>query len=668
MLTAILFSIIAFGVLSLIGGVAVVAVAHSLRVDGLAISRLRLAASSNLGLAVVSLLALWLFGLFDIGLLLPALFVLMICILSACFLLRHEVLKCFRNTRTDLLTFLLLLLMSTFLALPYQATMVESRITGGFGPDLTQNLMAISEAEQLKGNWKALKTDFLGSTESSNLYAGYEQVFDLTSMRRQALFDYLLFGTRWGFTLPFAKLVDFAPSLFPHIQVITLIFSLALGAFTLYSYLRFIGLKNSLSTLLAIVLITNSSLLIQFYNGGLAQLWALPSMVGFLCYIHFRLYLGKEKLPTSDTFLLRILLVVSATNIVIIYVDGLVGILLILIPTLLTMAWRKTVRLQLVVAIKSDYRTYLLIGLLLIPIYRPLIETAKLRSQLAPWAGLNYPDWMTPLEYFGLANSWIQGRSTLDFYFQMGFMILILIFILSRIMKHRFLVHAIELQSIFLVVTIIYISGLTISNLGSNSNYSFVKISSYLFPFLLILIASWIQKSESKRKTELIRLTLIGFTLSTLLSASLTNSYISRNSSYSLASSQLDIRFDTPAQEELEDYNYLTTFTPHSNLLGVFGQVHWISRPPNGMKLDQRIDRQMRVICLSVDNACRPKGQEILQSSLNKYGYRVFSTTITTLDFSKLEPKDRYKFTFEEVGQSPFDIPEEFIGTFRFRR
>ena len=94
----------------------------------------------------------------------------------------------------------------------------------------------------------------------------------------------------------------------------------------------------------------------------------------------------------------------------------------------------------------------------------------------------------------------------------------------------------------------------------------------------------------------------------------------------------------------------------------MLGDVHWVGKAPNDQLLGDRLDLEMRIICLVQDKVCNPPGGEIQGSALNKYGYRVFNSVVTTSQFAALSARERYQASFEAVGQPAFVVPERFIG------
>jgi hypothetical protein len=74
------------------------------------------------------------------------------------------------------------------------------------------------------------------------------------------------------------------------------------------------------------------------------------------------------------------------------------------------------------------------------------------------------------------------------------------------------------------------------------------------------------------------------------------------------------------------------------------------------------MNKEMRVICFSADRICQPKSNQIANSTLDKYGFRLYESTIDTKSFSNLKPLDRYYAAMDATGQPRFEVPERFIG------
>ena len=112
----------------------------------------------------------------------------------------------------------------------------------------------------------------------------------------------------------------------------------------------------------------------------------------------------------------------------------------------------------------------------------------------------------------------------------------------------------------------------------------------------------------------------------------------------------------------LSKYNYLLSYTAPANYVGVFANVHWISKAPNDIVLKDRLDIELRLLCFSSDVNCKPATPLIPNAELQKYGLIEYQSPFTTRTFNALSPRDRFRVNFEAFGLPPTVIPERFIG------
>ena len=119
---------------------------------------------------------------------------------------------------------------------------------------------------------------------------------------------------------------------------------------------------------------------------------------------------------------------------------------------------------------------------------------------------------------------------------------------------------------------------------------------------------------------------------------------------------------DPEIQRELSDFNYLTPYITAANFFGVFGNTHWISKAPNDLILEDRLDVELRLICFSADTTCLPSTERISSPKLESFGFMIFKAPITTREFVALTPKARFDENFKVFGQEPQVIPDRFIG------
>jgi len=205
--------------------------------------------------------------------------------------------------------------------------------------------------------------------------------------------------------------------------------------------------------------------------------------------------------------------------------------------------------------------------------------------------------------------------------------------------------------------------------------YIYSKISVYVAPIVVIAFIAILQapkqtgskKSSNKQgkagknsslgyQSVLISLAII--TAASSFNATANNAKQSGVIPYSFAA----LMQDEQAQEILSKNNYLVTYIADANYLGIFADVHWISKAPNDMILKDRLDAPLRVLCYSYDGNCKPATPRISDPVLEKYGLIQYESPYTTREFAALTPRERYAANFNATGQAPFEIPERFIG------
>ncbi len=160
-------------------------------------------------------------------------------------------------------------------------TFTKPQLVSGDGPDTSQNLMTALSARTLGGTWSE-------QADKINTFFGHDSlrqsVFDLyryPSFREQAGFDYLVYGTRWGLSVPYSQILRFfgdkAILWETGIVITTSLFVLGLMVFGIASLItnnKHIPLAASL------ISVSNSLLLVQYFNGGLSQVWSLSGLLG----------------------------------------------------------------------------------------------------------------------------------------------------------------------------------------------------------------------------------------------------------------------------------------------------------------------------------------------------------------------------------------------------
>ena len=205
--------------------------------------------------------------------------------------------------------------------------------------------------------------------------------------------------------------------------------------------------------------------------------------------------------------------------------------------------------------------------------------------------------------------------------------------------------------------------------------YIYSKISVYVAPIVVIAFIAILQapkqtgsKKSSNKQGNAGKNSSLGYQ-SVLVSLALVTAVSSFNATNNNAKQSGVISYsfaglmqDEQAQKVLSENNYLVTYIADANYLGIFADVHWISKAPNDMILKDRLDVPLRVLCYSYDGNCKPATPRISDPVLEKYGLIQYESPYTTREFAALTPRDRFTANFNATGQAPFEIPERFIG------
>jgi hypothetical protein len=311
----------------------------------------------------------------------------------------------------------------------------------------------------------------------------------------------------------------------------------------------------------------------------------------------------------------------------------------------------------------------LIASLVVAPYSWAAFQTFGIRLKLAGGTGIDFKSWPLPSEVLGLFDVWtgdsLQGRDPLILFLSLVVSAALLFLLLRPIPKSDTQNSRALGISVLLLWFVVAIWSF---NSGPGRNYSFVKVSTYLTPLLLlILFTRWNQTVSQRNRHKGARIIKTKLTTPAILVASIfatatiTSGSLYQTAEYVVPAAQFNVYKDEQAQRELNEYNYIATYRPISNLLGVLGNVHWISKAPNDFDLRTRLDKELRLICFAGDPACKPSTPEIV-SALNPYGIRVFQAPLTTQEFINLEIIERYYAAADAMGQERFEVPERYLG------
>ena len=670
--------IVTFGLLilfALIGAIPGAAIANAISGDSKARGPIALGISVGVGFAISSVAAAWAFGVFGAN----SYIYIGVGILFANFLLVRNSyvrrsLKVWREfARPDALL-LFLPVFTAILCRPYWDGLTRLKLSAGSGPDIPQNLMTVLSQPRIGATWFEAKANILEFLGDKDLGAAIYHLYQVPSMQDQAGFDYLVYGTRWGLSIPFAQVLRVDPSFLIAGQAAALSLGLAGLGLVMYAFSRLFFKRFSLSYLLMIASVSSSPLLMQVFNGGMAQAWALPGIAILSAAFMLTLMLSMKGELTNTA--LKGLVALSAFGWLanaVTYIDSSMTLAAVFAISTLFLGIFTSKKTASNLAL-TTFLGGIIAALIVAPYSYAALSTLSIRLRLASGTGIIFDHWPLPSEILGLLNIWTgeAGRSRDPLILLLGilFSLSILILVLRGISSKNPWDRSVSLLGLSILLVCGSVA-LWASQTSLGSNYSYVKVATYLSPLFLLVIGERMSANlqagrakNPKNDTPLaLRMLTPIFFVGVLLSSSIsTNQGLMSKSEFKFPLEMIKILNDDAAQEELSSFNYLTTYRSVSNVFGFVGNVHWISKAPNDQRLETRINQELRIICFDGDTACLPKTSQITGTVLSKYGFKVFESPISTSQFAALAPLDRYYAAMDAVGQARFEVPERFIG------
>ena len=631
--------------------------------------------SIGIGFAVSSIAAAWAFGLFganSYGLLLIFFAVMSLTLIT---LPRFRAsLKVWKEFgRWDALLVLLPFL-TAFYSKPYWDGLTGLKLTAGGGPDVPQNLMTVLSQPAVGSTWSQGRDNFLEFVGDQNLSEGIYHLFQIPSMQLQAGFDYLIYGTRWGLSIPFAQLLRIDGSYLVIEQGLTISAGLATLGLIIYGFSRLLFSRYSLSFMLLIASISSAPLMVQIFNGGMAQAWGLPGIALLSCALMLTLLMKTKGDLTPGAFKgLTALASFGWLANAVTYIDSSMTLAAVFIISALFLFLFSNRELSRAL-VKVIFLGGFIAAVVVAPYTYAAISTMSIRLRLASGTGILFNYWPLPSEMLGVIDIWTgkAGVPRDPIVMLIGVLLsaAIIFLILRGLMSKSNWDRSVSILGLSILVVC---GGVAIwaKNTSVGSNYSYVKVCTYLTPLFLLIIGERMsenlkfkQAKNAKNDTPLwLRMATPAFyVLVMMLTVFHVNPALVKTQEFSYPAAMTNILNDKVAQDELANYNYLTTYRALSNVLGFVGDVHWVGKAPNDQILDSRINFEMRIICFNGDSVCAPGTPEITGSSLGNYGFRVYESSISTKDYAALKPLDRYYAAMDAVGQPRFEVPERFIG------
>lgn len=631
--------------------------------------------SVGIGFAISSIAASWAFGLLGADNYLPIIIVLFI--LSLLLLLvprmRKSLVVWKEFARWDALL-LLLPLLTAFFSRPYWSGAKALNITAGSGPDIPQNLMTVLAQPTVGSTWVQGRDNFLSFLGDKNLGEAIYHLYQLPSMQQQAGFDYLIYGTRWGLSIPFAQLLRIDPSYLVVGQGLTISAGLAALGMIIFAFSRLVFQRHSLSFMLLLAAVSSAPIMVQVFNGGMAQAWALPGIGMLSIVLLLTLYLKSRDELTSTAYKgLVALSVFGWLANAVTYIDSSMTLAAVFAISALFLAVFAKKDLSFAL-LKTLFVGGFIAAVVVAPYTYAALTTMSIRLKLASGTGFLFNYWPLPSEMLGLINMWTgTPRAARDpVILLVGFILSAALFwvVLRGLSSNDKWDKSVSILGLSIIIVCCAVA-LWAKNTSLSSNYSYVKVATYVGPLFLLILGERMSHNLGRKRPKnkkndsplWIRMTTPIFFVAIMVASVVSvNTGLIKQQEFSYPSEMTTILNDEAAQSELSNYNYLTTYRSISNVLGFVGDTHWVGKAPNDILLATRMDKEMRLICFTGDTLCTPKTPEIVGNILNTYGFKVYQSPITTAQYATLTPLDRFHAAMDAVGQPRFDIPDRFVG------
>jgi len=557
------------------------------------------------------------------------------------------------------------ILLSLFFVRSQWDSSLKPIIKSGTGPDVSQNLMAAQIAQELGSTWSMASNNLINALGVDNLQQAAIDIFRIPSFKEVAGYDYLVFGGRWGLTVFYNQLTRFiGPQAVMWEIGIILFTSLVSLSIIFFACSKLLTKSNAISCGITLSLIGNASLLFQYYNGGISQIFGIIGVSGILLTLILindsGTYLEKHIQKIGIFYLATASWIGSAIT----YVDATFIIILLILVLLVITAF--TAR-ELA---KKIYKYLILPGVaavILMPSFvYAILASLSYRSAAANGTGTTSGVWKTPSQLMGIFNVFSisnDSQSKFTFYLSVIITVLIVIFILSTLLhkdsKHL-LVTNLALSSIIVIAI-----GLVLSVYSNNrSDYIYNKITNYVVPFLVFSILVLIPiRFNGKAINSVARILLVMFPLTMISSALIFENKLYKSSeTVIIPNVYSNLITNSYLQEYLKSHNYLQPYRAAYSFSGILGAEYWVTKAPNDMKLDSRMAYELRLFCFLGDQGCNPKNEKITNTELEKFGIIEYKSTLTTNDFQKLSPLERFNYNFDSFGMPRDKVPSKFIG------
>jgi len=568
--------------------------------------------------------------------------------------------------KTPLKFLLTFILVSLYFTKSQWDKSLNAIIFSGAGPDVPQNLMASLKASELGSNWFNASNKIIADLGVTNSDQAAYNMFEYPSHSGLAVIDYLVFGVRWGLHIPYNQIIRIIGPQGVMYEIGTILFiTLFTICIIVFAISLLITKSNIISTIFALTIALNGSFLNQYFNGGISQAMGLVGNIGILMVLvllltnHLNLESRKRKLGVF--FLGTCSFLASSLS----YVDGTFGaVLVVTVLSIVMLILNRNTLKSIIVYLVIPGIT----SLILTPLFAYLIlSNLSGRANAASGTGVTTGIWKLPSQFIGLLTpytSTFETKNNLTILISVlfsTFIVALLCFAFLRKNTPQFIFTTLAISAL-----IVNLFGFILGYYSRNqSDYIYNKISTYAAPFLAfsILIILFYFSQEKKFKSISIALITIISSVVLINSIYVENKFSSSNDTIiKVPNTYRNLLNDKKLYNYLDSNNYIMPYKPAYSFAGLFGVNYWISKAPNDMNLNSRINNPLRLLCFKGDNVCNPKTEPIQNPELEKYGIIEFQSQLTTLEYSKLSIIERYNYATDSFGQPRINIPEKYLG------
>jgi hypothetical protein len=532
----------------------------------------------------------------------------------------------------------------------------------GPGPDVAQNLMAAQTAASLGNTWTNSLNGIKEFLEVNTTNLAALKMFEVPSSSSVAGYDYLVFGMRWGLSVPYNQLMRLlGPQSILYETGVVLLISLISFALIFFSIGKIFTNKVIPQVVIATVSVANSTLLLQYLNGGLSQIFGSIGISGLLLVV-LLLFKTKEIESNKNIYVGLFLIATFAwIGAIVSYIDSvfILSFVLLIVGASLILVKSRIWKPFFAIIFGSGVISILATPIAIIA----NLEIFNLRRQAALGTGTSDKVWQNISVLLGLFNP--MSSITNNIFLMFIPSLLIILVFLYALIKDR---QQLELAILGLSGLSVVFFGFIISYTGrAKTTYIYEKISAYLSGLVLVtLILLIIGLQDSLKKSKIfskstIYITIIGL-LTVFSSASFQSNYFKPLYTTVIPAEIGDILNDKKAQNTLNSHNYLMPYKASYNYAAVLGAEYWISKAPNDFKMTTRINNDLRLFCFTGDPECKPSTPKISDPNLEKYGIEQFESPFTTLKFMELSINDRFTQNFLVFGMQPQYVSEKYKG------